>query len=135
MFRLDSAEREYDSFMPYRQPHIVLIQDDPYLVETRSAILMSRGYSVEVVHSVNEARARCRDFKCDLVVVDAHQAHNPAMELCEEIKQHNPSLNVVLMTGYHVYLHTECPDDIVGQEEGPDGFISKIENLLSPSAA
>lgn len=121
--------------MDSRPPHIILVQNDPYLIETRSALLMSRGYSVEVVHSVKEARAKCREFKCDLVIVDAHQAHNPAMELCEEIKMHNPSLNVVLMTGYHVHLHTECPDEIVGQEEGPRGFISKIENLLSPSAA
>ncbi len=117
------------------QPHIVLIQNDPYLFETRSALLMSRGYSVEVVHNVKEARAKCREFTCDLVIVDAHQAHDPAMELCEEIKLHNPSLNVVLITGYHVYLHTDCPDDIVGQEEGPGGFISKIENLLSSSDA
>ena len=117
------------------QQHIVLIQDGPYLVETRSALLKSRGYSVQFVHSVKEARVRCREFKCDLVIVDARQAHNPAMELCEEIKQHNPSVNVVLMTGYHVHLHTECPDDIVAQEDGPEGFISKIKNLLSPSTA
>jgi two-component system response regulator GlrR len=120
--------------MSSRQQHIVLIQDDPYLVETRSALLKSRGYSVEAVHSLKEARAKCREFKCDLVIVDARQAHNPAMELCEEIKQLNPSVNVVLMTGYHVYLHTECPDDIIGQEEGPEGFVTKIENLLSPSS-
>lgn len=69
------------------------------------------------------------------MIVDAIKAHNPAMELCEEIKQYNPSVNVVLMTGYHVYPRTECPDEIVAQEEGPEGFISKIENLLSPSAA
>jgi putative two-component system response regulator len=121
--------------MERRKQHIVLIQDDPYLIETRTAILTGRGYSVEVVRSVREARALCREFKCDLVIVDANKAHNPAMELCEEIKQTNPSINVVLMTGYHVYLHTECPDDIVGQEEGPEGFVSKIEKLLSPSAA
>jgi hypothetical protein len=55
------------------------------------------------------------------------------MELCEEIKQNNPSLNVVLMIGYHAYLHTECPDDIVAREEGPEGFIAKVESLLSAS--
>lgn len=119
--------------MARRQQHIVLIQNDPYLTGTRVAILKSRGYSVEVVESVNEARTRCREFKCDLVIVDANKAHNPAMELCEEIKKNNPSVNVVLMTGYHVYLHTQCPDDVVRQEEGPEGFIAKIENLLSAS--
>ena len=31
------------------------------------------------------------------------------MELCEEIKQYNPSVNVVLMTGYHVYPARSVP--------------------------
>jgi CheY-like chemotaxis protein len=124
-----------ENVLARRQHHIVLIQNDSYLVETRTALLISRGYSVEVVQSVREAKSQCQNFKCDLVIVDANKAHNPAMELCEEIKQHNPSQNVVLMTGYHVYLHTECPDEIIAQEEGPEGFIAKIENLLSPSSA
>jgi two-component system response regulator GlrR len=117
-----------------RQQHIILIQDDPYLIASRKAVLESRGYLVDVVHSVSEARKRCKSFRCDLVIVDADKAHNTAMELCEEIKQNNPSLNVVLMTGYHVYLHTTCPDEIVRQEEGPEGFVAKVENLLSPAA-
>jgi ActR/RegA family two-component response regulator len=121
--------------MSFRRQHIVLIQDDPYLVETRSALLKSRGYSVEAVHSVKEARTKCREFKCDFVIVDARRVHNSAMEVREEIKQHNPSVSVVLMTGYHVYFHTECPDDVIGQEEEPEGFVTKIENLLSLSAA
>jgi two-component system, NtrC family, response regulator GlrR len=119
---------------PSRRQHIILIQNDPYLIASRKAVLESRGYLVEVVAGIDEARARCKAFQCDLVIVDADKAHNTAMELCEEIKQNNPSLNVVLMTGYHVYLHTTCPDEIVRQEEGPEGFVSKVENLLSPAA-
>ena len=120
--------------MTPRQHHIVLIQQDPYLTESRTLILKQFGYSVEVVQTVLEARASCRNFRCDLVIVDADKAHNTALELCDEIKQNNPSLFVVLMTGYHVYLDTDCPDDVVRQDEGPQGFITKIQNLLAPSA-
>ena len=120
--------------VPSRRQHIVLIQNDPYLIASRKGILEACGYLVEVVEGVAEARQRCRAFQCDLVIVDADKAHNMAMELCEEIKQNNPSLNVVLMTGYHVYLHTTCPDEIIRQEEGPEGFVAKVENLLSPAA-
>ncbi|MGH9642733.1 MAG: response regulator [Terriglobales bacterium] len=120
--------------VPSRQQHIILIQNDPYLVASRKAILESRDYLVEVVAGVSEARARCKAFQCDLVIVDADKAHNQAMELCEEIQRNNPSLNVVLLTGYHVYLHTTCPDEIIRQEEGPEGFVAKVENLLSPAA-
>ncbi len=121
--------------MSSRQQHIVLIQNDPYLTETRAAILTTHGYSVEVVQSVKEARERCREFQCDLVIVDADKAHTTALELCDEIKQNNPKLNVVLMTGYHVYLDTDCPDEIIRKEEGPRGFIAKVDNLLQASRA
>jgi hypothetical protein len=39
------------------------------------------------------------------------------------------------MTGYHVYLHTDCPDEIIRQDEGPEGFIAKVNDLLSPTTA
>lgn len=120
--------------MSRAKQHIILIQDDPYLVSSRKAILERYGYSVEVVESVKEARLRAHLFVCDLVIVDANKAHDTALELCDEIKQNNPGLNVALMTGYHVYLRSECPDEIIRQDEGPEGFIAKVTNLLSPTA-
>jgi DNA-binding NtrC family response regulator len=119
--------------MPRPKQHIVLIQDDPYLVASRKAILERYGYSVEIVESVKAARRRIQQFVCDLVIVDANKAHDTALELCEEIKQSNPNLCVALMTGYHVYLHTDCPDEIIRQDEGPEGFIAKVNDLLSPT--
>jgi DNA-binding NtrC family response regulator len=114
--------------------HIILIQDDPYLVEGRKAILQKYGYSVEVVESVREARTQARKFVCDLVIVDANKAHDTALELCDEIKVNNPHLCVALMTGYHVYLRSDCPDEVIRQDEGPEGFIKKVNDLLSPTA-
>jgi DNA-binding NtrC family response regulator len=119
--------------MSKHQQHIILIQDDHYLIASRKAILEKSGYSVEVVEIVAEARKSARQFVCDLVIVDAHKAHDTALELCDEIKQNNPNLNVALMTGYHVYLHTDCPDEIIRQDEGPEGFIRKVNDLLSPT--
>src|SRR5579864_3844746 len=100
------------------QKRIVLIQEDPYLFETRKALLESSGYLVEPVHTVKEARRRCLELDCDLVIVDSDKDHNTALELCEEIKLNRPQINVAVMTGYHVYLHSDCPDEVIGQEEG-----------------
>ncbi len=114
---------------------IILIQDDPYLVASRKLILENYGYQVDIVYSVKDARRLSREFDCDLVIVDAEQNHDAAMELCEEIKQNNSRLQVAVMTGYHVYLHSDCPDAVIGQEEGPAGFVRKIKSLLSYEAA
>lgn len=120
--------------MPGPKQHIILIQSDPYLVESRKAILEKFGYSVEVVENVRTARQRAHDFVCDLVIVDANKEHDTALELCDEIKQNNPNLIVALMTGYNVYLRSDCPDEVIRQDEGPEGFIAKVTNLLSPTA-
>ena len=121
--------------MPPRTPHIVLVEDDSYLTESRKAILETNGYSVEIVGTVREARQRCRTLRCDLVIVDAKEKHDTALELCEEIKLHNPKLCVALMTGYYVYLHSECPDEVIRKDEGPQGFLAKVSDLLTPSIA
>ena len=114
---------------------IILIQDDPYLVESRKLLLEGQGYRVDVVHTVKEARRLCREFDCDLVIVDSEQDHNAAMELCEEIKQNNPKLAVAVMTGYHVFLSSDCPDEVIRQEEGPAGFVAKVRSLMAEKAA
>jgi DNA-binding NtrC family response regulator len=113
---------------------IVLIQSDPFLAETRKKILEHRGYSVQVVDSVKQARNVAHKFDCDLVIVDADKSHDTALELCEEIKKNNPGLNVALMVRYHVYLRSDCPDEVIRQEEGPEGFMRKVDDLLSPTA-
>lgn len=114
---------------------IILIQDDPYLVESRKLLLQTNGFQVGVVYTVSQARKMARELDCDLVIVDSEQDHNSAMELCEEIKQHNPKLAVAVMTGYHVYLHSDCPDEVIRQEEGPAGFVAKVRSLMADKAA
>jgi DNA-binding NtrC family response regulator len=120
--------------MPSSSKVIVLIQSEPFLAETRRRILENRGYSVRVVESVQEARTIAHDLVCDLVIVDADKSHDTALELCEEIKKNNPGLNVALMVRYHVYLKSECPDEVIRQEEGPEGFMQKVDDLLRPTA-
>ncbi len=114
---------------------IIIVQDDPYLIESRKLLLQKSGYVVDTVYTVAEARRRCREFDCDLVIVDAEQKHDTAMELCEEIKQNNPTIAVALMTGYHVFLHSDCPDEVIRQEEGPAGFVTKVQSLMVKKAA
>lgn len=110
---------------------IVLIQNDPYLIETRKALLESRGYEVAAVHTVDEARSVCRDYVCDLVIVDSEQNHKGALELCEEIKLTSPGVNVALIAWYNTSPDSECPDEIIRREGGPREFLDKVESALA----
>lgn len=110
---------------------IVMIQNDHYLVETRKAILERHGFAVEAVHTVDEARAACRRMHCDLVIVDSEQNHSLAMELCEEIKAGNPGLSVAVIAWYNTPADSDCPDEIIRREEGPQGLVSKVNAALA----
>lgn len=52
-----------EGIVEQRKQRIILIQDDPYLVETRVAILERHGYTVEVVQEKGEKQ--CEELFCN----------------------------------------------------------------------
>ena len=110
---------------------IVLVQDDPYLIDTRKAILESNGYEVQAVHTVEEARVVCRNFVCDLVIVDSEQNQKLAEELCEEIRLANPSVSIAVIVWYGNAEKPECFDEVIRREKGPHEFLTKVKSALA----
>jgi DNA-binding NtrC family response regulator len=109
---------------------ILLVQQDVSLLLTRSSILRSHGYAVEMASGIEEASAKCG--QCDLAVVDAQANTAAAIELCEELKRKNPALKVALMIEYYVYLpSSECPDAVIAREAGPASFVEQIKKMLT----
>jgi DNA-binding response OmpR family regulator len=110
---------------------IVLVQNDPYLVDTRKAILEQHGYTVAAVHTVEEARTICRNFACDLVIVDTEENYRTALELCEEIKSEKPDVNVAVMTWNAAEIDSDCPDEVIRRERGPQELLDKVRLALA----
>jgi len=110
---------------------IVLVQSDPYLVSTRTAMLERQGYVVKAVHTVESARDICRGLSCDLVIVDSEEDYRAAIELCDEIKGANPEVNVAVITWNTTELGSECPDEVIRRERGPQEFINKVRLALA----
>lgn len=105
---------------------IVLVQNDPYLIETRKQLLERHGYRVQAVHTVQEARAVCGELACDLVIVDSEEDHRAALDLCDEIKSGNPEVNVAVMTWDAAEFDSDCPDAIIRRQKGPQEFLKKV---------
>ena len=110
---------------------IVLVQNDTYLIDTRKALLERHGYQVNDVHSVEEARAACRQLSCDLVIVDSEEDYRTATELCEEIKAENPTVNVAVMTWDATDLDSDCPDEVIRRRKGPQELLDKVRLALA----
>ena len=110
---------------------IVLVQDDEYLIETRKALLEQQGYEVLAVHTIKAARQACRGIGCDLVIVDSEENYRAAIELCEEIKAESPSVNVAVITWHGAHMESDCPDEIIRRERGPQEFLTKVRLALA----
>jgi DNA-binding response OmpR family regulator len=111
--------------------HIVLVQNDQYLIDTRKALLEKQGYVVKAVHTVDSARAVCRSLECDLVIVDSEEDYNSALELCEEVKTENPGVSVAVITWDASEIESECPDEVIRRERGPQEFLKKVRLALA----
>jgi DNA-binding NtrC family response regulator len=110
---------------------IVLVQNDPYLVSTRKAMLERQGYVVKAVHTVDNARQLCRELNCDLVIVDSEEDYAAALELCEEIKAENPEVNVAVIAWNASEIDSECPDEVIRRQRGPQEFVDKVRLALA----
>jgi DNA-binding NtrC family response regulator len=110
---------------------IVLVQNDQYLIDTRTALLQQQGYEVQAVHMIESARAICRSLHCDLVIVDSEEDYKAALTLCEEIKAEQPDINVAVMTWTESALDSECPDQVIPRVRGPQEFLNKVRLALA----
>jgi CheY-like chemotaxis protein len=106
--------------------HVLLVDDEPEIREMACSALEMRGYSVAICRNGQEAieyyREQCD--RVDLVVSDVVMPEMNGRELLDALKQINPQVKVVLMSGY-------CTDATAAGliKQGALEFISKPFSL------
>ena len=106
------------------RPRILLVEDDPAIVEALSELLASEGYAVETVSTQRAAIAAVGDTTThapfSLVLLDVTLAEGNGLAVCSAIKQTAPALPVIFLT---------ASDDeftcVTGFELGADDYIAK----------
>ncbi|MCD6518951.1 MAG: response regulator [Anaerolineae bacterium] len=84
------------------KPKILVVDDDPGICETMMDILMLEGYHVQVASQGEEAIAKCREEKYDVILLDIRMPGLDGVETLKEIKRISPSVRVIMITGYEV---------------------------------
>ena len=108
---------------------ILVVDDDPSMVDTLVAIFKIKGCKARGVYSGPEALKRVRRKRYDCVLTDIVMPEMSGVELCRAIKKRRPNLPVVLMTAY-------SNDRLIrqGLEEGAVTVLTKpfsIDDLLT----
>jgi two-component system alkaline phosphatase synthesis response regulator PhoP len=122
---------------------ILVIDDDPDLVEATSMILKSRHYEVVAAYGGVEGLEKAKAEKPDLIVLDVMMPDKDGYTLCKELKA-DPVLNaipVLLLTAvvshiattrfsHQMGMETEA-DDYMDKPVDPAELVKRIEVLLS----
>ncbi len=116
---------------------ILLIDDEPMIIEVASAILHHLGYSLHSVRSGKEAIAWYKDHcrEIDLVVLDMIMPEMSGEEVFAQLKAINPSAKVLLSSGYSLAGQAErmLADGCAGFIQKPfdlQNFSRKIREML-----
>ncbi len=110
---------------------ILVVDDDPDLVESVSMRLESEGFQVAKAYDGVEAWDRIKDARPQMLILDVMMPRKNGYELCDELKKDDnfKDITVLLLTAvadaipYTTYTHMD------GKTTLADDFIPKPINL------
>jgi two-component system OmpR family response regulator len=80
--------------------HIVIIEDEVAVAETLAEAVRGQGHTAAVRHSGSEGLALLAEHTPDAVFLDLVMPGLSGVELLRTIRQRNPELPVVVVTGW-----------------------------------
>jgi DNA-binding response OmpR family regulator len=122
---------------------ILIVDDDPDLVEAVSIILENKGYAVAAAYGGVEGLEKVKTEKPDLIVLDVMMPDKDGYEVCKELKadEQYRSIPILLLTAVvskipsttytqQMGMETEA-DDYVDKPVEPDELVRRIETLIA----
>lgn len=104
---------------PGRGQKVLVVEDEPSLIDTLEYSLSRQGYAVRVVSDGLKAIEEARREPPDLVVLDVMLPSLDGFEVCRILRQ-EMSMPIIMLTA-----RTEEVDKIVGLEVGADDYLTK----------
>lgn len=99
---------------------ILVVDDDPFILESVSALLEGSGHSVIACKNARDAITELRKDNVGVVLTDIKMPNTSGVKLLEKIHRLNPKIPVILMTAY-----AELDVAVDGIKKGAFDFIIK----------
>lgn len=104
-------------------PRILVIEDDPVMLEFMRIVLQETGYEVETAEGGVEGMKAIERTDLDLVVTDIYMPDMDGLEIVREIKARFPDLKTLAMTSGG--SHDNVSVLIVAEVFGADASLKK----------
>lgn len=84
------------------QAKVLIVDDETEFASTLAERLEIRGYNAKAVYSAEDAIASSRTDPPDVILLDLRMPGMSGIQVLKTIKQFNPSIQVIMMTGLGV---------------------------------
>ena len=105
-----------------RSERILLVDDDPDIIDILKYNLTKEGYNLDYAKNGKEALDKAREFLPDLILLDVMMPEMDGVEVCREIREMNELKDVLIA---FLTARGEDYSQIAGFEAGADDYISK----------
>lgn len=89
-----------DDFVELDSKNLLLVDDDTILLNRLARAMERRGFAVSTAQSVAEGVAAAETAPPDYAVVDLRLADGSGLDVVAALRQANPEMRIVMMTGY-----------------------------------
>lgn len=85
---------------PTRPAHLLIVDDEPVILQILRAVFEDEPYRVTTVSSGNDARQVLDEQGCDILITDKNLPDLGGLELLRLAKERDASTEVIVVTGY-----------------------------------
>ena len=116
---------------------ILLVDDDPEIVESMKTVLESRGHTILVARDGNQGLAMAEKDAPDLVVLDMMMPKRSGFLVLEKLRRSNPTpVRVIMITAnegsrHKAYAEMLGVDDYIRKPFAMDRLLDSVDRLLS----
>jgi DNA-binding NtrC family response regulator len=99
---------------------ILIVDDEESLINSLSHVLTLEGYTLITANDGDTAIQIVKDQHCDAIILDIKMPGKDGFEVLQFVKQHDPSVKVIMLTGYN-----DLANAMRSKKIGADDFIGK----------
>ena len=122
---------------PSSGKRILLVDDDPEIIDSMRTVLESRGYQILVARDGNQGLAMAEGDGPDLVVLDMMMPKRSGFLVLEKLRRSSPNpVRVIMITAnegsrHKAYAEMLGVDDYIRKPFAMDRLLDSVDRLLS----
>ncbi len=125
--------------MQENKPKVLVVDDEPDVVQSLSDYLGNKGFQVFGALSGEQALSILEKEKADLILMDIMMPVLKGTEVSRLIKNKYPSVKVVILTAYpqeaEALLRENVTETVLAKPTGIDVIFEKLSDILEPSVS